>query len=127
MAAERPQRRFSVFAMPLVPGGDETVRGMREEVLGPRRSEYQESRRRLGINEERTWIQSTPDGEMVLVYLDAEDPQRALQGMAESQEPFDVWFRQYIQDAHGVDIASEQAPSPESVLEWRAPGGTWWA
>ena len=121
MTTQGPERRFSVFAMPLVPGGADTVRRMREEALGPRRSEYEESRRRLGISEERAWIQSTPAGEMVLVYLEAEDPQRALQGMAESQEPYDVWFRQYIQDAHGVDISREQAPPPEPAFEWRAP------
>jgi hypothetical protein len=123
MAADIPERRFSIFAMPLVSGGADTVRRMREEALGARRSEYEESRRRLGITDERAWIQSTPTGEMVLVYLEAEDPQRALQGMAESQEPFDVWFRQYIQEAHAVDIATEQAPPPESVFEWRAAGG----
>ena len=121
MATEQPQRRFSVFAMPLVPGQADTVRRMRQEALGARRNEYEESRRRLGITEERAWIQSTPAGEMVLVYLEAEDTQRALQEMAESQEPFDVWFRQYIQDAHGVDISREQAPPPEPAFEWRAP------
>ena len=121
MATERPQRRFSVFAMPLLAGQADTVRRMREEALGARRSEYEESRRRLGITEERAWIQSTPMGDMVLVYMETEDPHRALQGMAESQEPFDVWFRQYIQDAHGVDITRGQAPPPEPVFEWRAP------
>jgi hypothetical protein len=123
MAADIPERRFSVFAMPLVPGGAETVRRMRREALGPRRSEYEESRRRLGITDERAWIQSTPAGEMVLVYVEAEDPQRALRGMAESQEPFDAWFRQYIREAHGVDITKEQAPPPESAFEWRASAG----
>ena len=120
MAVHQPQRRVSVFAMPLVPGQADTVRRMREEALGARRSEYEESRHRLGISEERAWIQNTPMGEMVLVYMKAEDPQRALQGMAESQEPFDVWFRQYIQDAHGVDITREQASPPEPAFEWRA-------
>ena len=120
MATEQPQRSFSVFAMPLVPGQAATVRRMHQEALGARRGEYEESRRRLGITEERAWIQSTPMGDMVLVYLEAEDPQRALQGMAESQEPFDVWFRQYIQDAHRVDITREQASPPEPAFEWRA-------
>ena len=121
MATERLEGRFSIFAMPLVADRAGAVRRMREEVLGARRSEYEESRRRLGITEERAWIQSTPMGDMVLVYMETEDPQRALEGMAESQEPFDVWFRQYIQDAHGVDITRGQAPPPEPVFEWRAP------
>ncbi len=53
MTADVPERRFSVFAMPLVPGAAETVRSMREEALGPLRREYEESRRRSGITEER--------------------------------------------------------------------------
>jgi hypothetical protein len=49
MATERSEGRFSVFAMPLVAGGADAVRRMREEVLGPRRSEYEDSRLRLGL------------------------------------------------------------------------------
>ena len=56
MATEQPQRSFSVFAMPLVPGQAATVRRMHQEALGARRGEYEESRRRLGITDGRGWI-----------------------------------------------------------------------
>ena len=59
MATERLEGRFSIFAMPLVADRAGAVRRMREEVLGARRREYEESRR-LDITDERGWIQSTP-------------------------------------------------------------------
>ncbi len=41
--------------------------------------------------------------------------------MAESQEPFDVWFREGVLELHGVDLSqgSLRAP-PEKVIDWRA-------
>jgi hypothetical protein len=34
-------------------------------------------------------------------------------------EPFDVWFRDHIKGAHGMDMA-EGFPPPEQVLDLRA-------
>ncbi|HZB82902.1 MAG TPA: hypothetical protein VE288_08665 [Rubrobacteraceae bacterium] len=56
MTTERSEGRFSVFARPLVADRAGAVRRMREEVLGARRGEYEESRRRLGITDGRGWI-----------------------------------------------------------------------
>jgi hypothetical protein len=39
-------------AMPILPGQTEAIRRMRDEALGSRRSEYEESRRRMGITRE---------------------------------------------------------------------------
>jgi hypothetical protein len=108
------------MAPPILPGQAEGIRRMREEALGPRRSEYEESRRRMGITKEMAWVQQTPMGEIALVYWEVEDPQRALQEMAESQDQFDAWFRQFIQNVHGVDIAGDQPPSSELVFDWQA-------
>ena len=107
-------------ALPILPGQTEVVRRMSEEALGPRRSEYEESRRRLGITKEMAWIQHTPMGDMVIVYWEAENPQRILEQMARSHDQFDEWFRQFIQNAHGLDITQEQPPANELVFDWQA-------
>jgi hypothetical protein len=109
-----------VMALPILPGQAEGISLMRDEALGPRRSEYEESRRRMGITKEQAWVQTTPMGQLVLVYWEVEDPQRALQQMAESQDQFDSWFRQFIQDVHGVDVTREQQPASELVFDWEA-------
>lgn len=108
------------MALPILPGQAEGIERMRDEALGPRRSEYEESRRRMGITKETAWVQQTPMGEIVLVYWEVEDPQRALQQMAESQDQFDAWFRQFLQNIHGVDMAGGAPPSSKIVFDWEA-------
>jgi hypothetical protein len=108
------------MTLPILPGQAEGIRRMRDEALGPRRSEYEESRRLMGVTKEQAWVQQTPMGQMVIVYWEVEDPQRALRQLAESQDQFDVWFRQFIQNVHGIDMTQEQPQTPELVFDWQA-------
>jgi hypothetical protein len=49
-------------------------------------------------------IQKTPDGDVAVVYLEADDLQRAFTGMGASDDPFDRWFREHCLDVHGIDL-----------------------
>ncbi len=106
------------FAIPIVPGKEEADRKMFEELQGPRRDEYEAARRRLGFTRETVWHQQTPDGTVAVVYLEADDVGSAMEQVALSEEPFDQWFRERIQEVHGVDLAEPQPP-PEQVLDTR--------
>jgi hypothetical protein len=104
------------FMAPIVPGKENLDRSTLEEVQGPRRAEYEASRKRLGITREAVWHQETPNGTVAVVYLEADDVGAAMQGIGTSQEPFDVWFRERIQEIHGIDLA-EPAPPPQQVAD----------
>lgn len=56
-----------------MPGQTETIRRVRDEALEPRRSEYEESRRRMGITKEMAWVQYTPMGDLAVISR-ADDP-----------------------------------------------------
>ena len=43
----------------------------------------------------RAYLQHTPQGDMVIVYLEGDDIVRSFQSFATSQDAFDVWFRQH--------------------------------
>ena len=62
------------FTQRIQPGKRDEARSIFEEIMCPRRSEYEASRRRLGIRKERVWFQSFPDGEMAVVYWEGDDP-----------------------------------------------------
>lgn len=64
------------------------------------------------------WLQSTPDGDLAIVVIEANDIPSALGALATSQEPFDQWFRDHIQEVHGMDLAAG-FPPPEQLLEFR--------
>ena len=56
------------FTLPILPGQEEVVRRIGEAVSGELQGEYEESRRRLGISEEKIWVQRTPIGQALVVY-----------------------------------------------------------
>jgi hypothetical protein len=72
------------FAIPLTPDKTEAWRRWSEELAGPRRAEYEASRRRLGLTVERAYLQRTPQGDLNVVYLEADDLERVFAGRAAS-------------------------------------------
>lgn len=107
------------FTVPLLPGKTEIDRReMRSCWQGERAAEYAASRRRHGITREAIWIQESPQGDQAVVHMEADDLQKAFQGMATSEDPHDRWFREHVLEVHGLDLA-EGFPPPEQVLDFR--------
>jgi len=106
------------FALPLRPDTTDTDR---TEMLacwhGDRAADHRASRARHGITREATWIQSTPAGDVAIVLLEADDLAASLFGVATSDEPFDVWFRDHVRAVHGIDLAAGMH-LPEPVLDY---------
>jgi hypothetical protein len=92
------------------------------ELRGPRRREYEASRRRLGITNEVLRIDPRPDRDHVIVHFETTDPQRTRKRWAESKHPFDQWLREQILDIHGEDPWAGPATCCESAgLTWTVP------
>jgi hypothetical protein len=104
------------FALPIVPGKEEMDRDAFEEMKRSRREEYEEARRAAGIKRETVWHQETPQGTLAVVYLEAEDVGAAMQAIGTSEAPFDRWFRDTMEQVHGIDLA-ESAPPPQLVID----------
>ena len=108
------------FVAPLLPGKTEMERAaMTSCWTGDRRPDFERSRKNLGITREAVFIQSTPDGDVDVIYWEAEDVEAVLNGMAKSYDPFDRWFRGLIRDVHGINV-EDGFPPPEQIMDYRA-------
>ncbi len=106
------------FVAPALPGGTENLRRLAQELQGGKKSEVENFYRRMKISREEWFIQSTPQGEMVIVYLEGEDLAGAFQTLAASQEPLEVWLKEQAKSVHGIDFnESRSAPLPELVYD----------
>jgi hypothetical protein len=87
---------------------------------------YIDSRRRLGITHEQLALMETAFGSASVTMLEASNMDRALGQIISSVLPFDRWYRERLQELHGVDLAgyaqfSQQTPLPydhEMLFEW---------
>ena len=91
---------------PLLPGKTEAARAFQRELDTARKAEYDRSERRIGITREYWFLAATPAGDQLVVYMESPDFNRALGMFSESQDPFDVWFKQRLADVSGVDLGN---------------------
>jgi len=104
------------FTQLIQAGKREDAKAIFEEIRGPRRSEYEASRRRLGIRREKVWFQSLPQGEMAVVYWEGDDPRSALQEFSSSEEPFDEWLKERGREVYHFE-PSKTLEEDEEVFE----------
>jgi hypothetical protein len=110
------------FIAPLLPGKTETDRAaMISCWRGERQDAYEASRRALGITREAIFIQTTPIGDVAVVYWEAEDIEAVFKGMATSDDAHDVWFRDHVREVHGTNV-EDGFPPPEQVIDYREGG-----
>jgi hypothetical protein len=108
------------FAAPLLPGMAQHDRDvMTSFQSGERKEDYEAARHRAGITCEKVWIQTTPAGDMAIVYFEADDLDVAFTALGKSDEPFDRWFRDHVQRVHGFSLADD-FHAPEQVLDFQA-------
>jgi predicted ester cyclase len=113
----------AVRLVPLRAGKADAWHRLITELSGPRLRAYEASRRRLGISHEVFTVVPGSDGAQIAVYFEARDPARVAQLWAASEDPFDQWLREQVDDIHGtdpwqrVDAAADRSPGHS----WSAP------
>ena len=103
------------FALPMAAGKTDAARAFMRELEGARKAEFAVSERRIGIVKEAWFLQAAPTGDLLIGYMESADFARSLKMFAESRDPFDMWFKQRMADATGVDL-NNPPPGPLSEM-----------
>ncbi len=103
------------FAAPVLPGKMDQLRSFTAECTGPRREEFEASRRRYGVRE-RTFLQQTPMGATVIVTVEGDDLQGFMRDSATSETAFAQWMRGQLLEIEGIDFSHPGQP-PELIAD----------
>ena len=110
----------TAIVFPLLPGKRIALQEFLAELTGMRRAEHQENH--AGVQWESWFLQPTPQGDIVIVYLRAADPMEVFVDLAVSPTPFALWFRRQVLDLTAVDLALLPPFSlPTRLLHWERP------
>ena len=121
--------RASLLVWQVSADQEEPWRRFLQELSGSRFEEYAKSRRRLGIFAESVWFLSeSSGGGVTVVFLEAEDPERALRELvaeiATSETSFDSWLRREMHELFGCDfVRSPHLAGGELLFAWRDASG----
>jgi hypothetical protein len=101
------------LVLPLKPGRAQAARDFMEELETGRKAEYALSEQRIGIPKEAWFLARTPAGDQFVAYIESQDFSRSLRLFSESQDEFDLWFKERLDFATGVDLNN---PPPDLEL-----------
>ncbi len=106
-----------VRAFPVLRGKEDDVRRLAAEMAGPRREEAKEFYRSFGVVRESWHYQETPHGPLVIGVTEVDgDLSTIAQEYAESNRPFDRWFKDQVQNLSGIDPDSQPLGPPSEVI-----------
>ena len=90
--------------LPILQGKTEDARSFQRDLDGPRKQEYAASERRIGIDREFWFLATSPDGDRLVAYMETSDFNKAFGMFVESRDEFDLWFKDRLANATGVDL-----------------------
>lgn len=111
------------FSVPVLPGKLDAWKEFHNQLDGPRRWDFEDQQRRLGLVRHRVWLQDGSEGAVALVVQEGEDPERARSLLASSRHPFDVWFRERIMALHGLDLSRPPEPGVTLYVDYLHQAG----
>jgi len=113
---------YALFALPILEGRAADARAFLADLEGKRKAEYATSEQRLAITKEVWAIQTTPMGELFVVFFQAPDIPGAVGQFVGSRDPFDLWFKEQVKDATGVDLnVPPPGPLSDVLSVYEAP------
>lgn len=120
-SGDQANTRPFMFMAPLGPGRADEFRALARTLMGERHAEYLQSRERIGVRREASFLQSTPMGDAVIFYWQAENPQASLARLKDSSAPFDRWLQQTARGVHPVSLETLAATASGNQLVARYP------
>ena len=110
-------KNLFAIAVPVLPGKTPQLKKFISELKNNQLNAFEESRKKLGVRE-RTFFQTTPAGDFVVVTLEGDDPQSAFTRFGQGTDAFTKWFAKEVKEIHGFDLASPPpGPLPELIID----------
>ena len=109
--------KLMAMCAPILPGREAAHKQFMNEAMTTWKNEFDASRKKHGVHE-RTFLQETPHGSLVIVTLEGENPEMAFQQMFAEQDEFTNWFVEQVKANHGFDLRQPPpGPMPELIAD----------
>ena len=110
------------LAVPILPGKVDVARAFMTELEDERKADYDHSERRIGITKEVWFLANLPSGVHFVAYMESENFGQSLQMFSQSQDAFDMWFKERLAESTGLDLNNPPADMsmPELLSNYQA-------
>lgn len=109
-----------VVALRVLPGKAEALRRLTQEVLGPRKADYDDMMHRGGYTEEAYWLQQDPKLGDLLIAISSRGHADFDEIMENPRTEFDGWYRDRMKEIFGPNVFEPSDPPNELMGTWRS-------
>lgn len=101
----------------LPPSSDDngSLKAVFAEMHGPREEQCLANRAVMGVTREFVCLQHTPNGDVLITYLEADEPDKIIERMMASDSEYARWRDANVKPLIGTDLAA-----PEVLADWCA-------
>ena len=107
------------MALPILPGKTKAVKAMFKKIKEQKWADYERVQKNQGITKERDFLQATPQGDFLLIYIESENVQKTFEAFTASKDPFDLWYIDEMKKNTGVDFSLPAGPLPEMLISYK--------
>ena len=107
------------MAVPVPPGKTKALEQHIAEAV--EQEDFEETLKGFGITHESWHIQETPQGDLLILVFDADDPYSMLREFSLSEQDLPVMQKNFLRETLGVDL-SQPPPGPPSRVIFSWPG-----
>jgi hypothetical protein len=105
--------------IPILPGKKAKLEELARAISGPKQKDFAESEKRCRIDKETGFLQSTPQGDALIIYVEARDTAKASEDWRSSKHPFDLWVKERAKEITGVDFNNPPASEgPKQIIRY---------
>jgi hypothetical protein len=102
----------------VLPGKEAAVKQFAKDMQS-KKKDFEKSEKRLDVKRETWFLQTSPQGTLVIVNFEAKDLNKAFTGFAKSTDPFDVWMKDQVKQLTGLDMSAPMTgPLPELLFSY---------
>ena len=107
------------MALPILAGKTDDVKAFFKTVKDEKWKDYERVQKNAGIEREQDFLQVTPMGDMLLIFMESKDIQKTFMGIAASKDPFDLWYMDEMKKNTGIDFSQPMSgPMPEMLISY---------
>ena len=93
-----------VISVPILPGKKGAFEELCRTLQGAKSKEVAEMLKRHGGTKETWFIESSPSGDVCIVYWEAPQPSKPMEEFVTSRHPFDMWLKAELHKVTGIDL-----------------------
>jgi len=105
--------------MPILPGKTEAAKKYFETLKAKKWMQFCKSEEKTGVEKERDFLQVTPKGDLILMYLESKDISKVFATFAASKDSIDLYIKAELKKLTGIDFNQQSSdPLPELLLAY---------